>query len=638
MAPNQTIDYDALAQQNGAVSSAPPAQGTDYDALAKQNGATASLPPANPTIRRYFVSGQGVQEFAAGSTDEQAFLQRFPQAKVVSSYQSPVAQTIDTETPAERTARENVGAKHGMETAGAMSGAMLLPAIAPEAGVIGASALAGAGAGLGTMGGQAITGNNPLQPENLQTSAVNAATTAGTSLALGGAIKAGGALFGGGGFTVPAGKLNVTPPAAEMQPALANTPREILNYAAANGIDLTPGQATGSPVARTVQAIGERSLVGGDTLDAARQASAMKLAQNVRGIADTVDPQGLGISEENAGSAIQESVRNAQQQAHDAAQAAYQQLPQQFRDANVDLTKIRADYFQKLKQAEVSLANRNPTVAAQIQGALEQGANLGTPSVTQDGTPFRRPEMTVQDLLKVRSDAIQDGNALARAGAPNEVQGIYRGLASDVDGLIEQQSNQLGMTKQWRDANAGWKNYQAQFNTPSSPLYRIASQQDPAKVTRTLLANGSASDVDAMQKAGMTDGLQALQRQVITDIANRGFKVAPDGLGGYSDSFLQKLFGAQQTKELYLNGELARRMGFQVNPSGTSNVLLGADQLTPEPSKWMLPLGAARISMPRPAGNFLPSLLPAARTGATLGSLAPTVNQYPFPGVNENQQ
>ena len=159
----------------------------------------------------------------------------------------------------------------------------------------------------------------------------------------------------------------------------------------------------------------------------------MKLAQNVSDIADSVDPQGLGISEENAGKAIQQSARNAQQQAHEAAQAAYQQLPQQFRDATVDLTKIRGDYFQKLKQAEVALANRNPTVAAQIQGALEQGANLGTPSVTQDGTPFRRPEMTVADLLKVRSDAIQDGNSLARAGAPNEVEGIYRGLASDVD-------------------------------------------------------------------------------------------------------------------------------------------------------------------------------------------------------------
>ena len=80
-----------------------------------------------------------------------------------------------------------------------------------------------------------------------------------------------------------------------------------------------------------------------------------------------------------------------------------------------------------------------------------------------------------------------------------------------------------------------------------------------------------------MQNVGMDSVIEALRRQALTDIANRGFKVTGDGLGGYSDSFLNQLFGNDATKELYLNGELARRMGFQVNPSGTSNVLLGRD-------------------------------------------------------------
>lgn len=45
---SQTIDYDALAKQHGAISSTPPPQasgGIDYDALAKQHGAIASTPP-----------------------------------------------------------------------------------------------------------------------------------------------------------------------------------------------------------------------------------------------------------------------------------------------------------------------------------------------------------------------------------------------------------------------------------------------------------------------------------------------------------------------------------------------------------------------------------------------------------------
>ena len=516
--------------------------------------------------------------------------------------------------------RDMAGMIHGATTptGAAVTGATIA---APE--IMGPVLMAhGAATALSTEG-------EPLNPDALQ------------QRLMGGAEFAGGAAAAGQGFTQPtllsnalrravpggsvsASSVNAVPPAAAMQPALANTPDQILNYAAQKGIDLTPAEATGSPAAATVQALGERSLAGSDVLRQAREASAAKLGQNIIGMANTVDPQGLGISEENAGQAIQQSARDAQDATHTSAQAAYQQLPQQFMDANVDLSGVRAKYFQQLKQAEVSLANRNPTVAGQIQGALEQGANLGTPTLAQDGTLFKRPEMTVQDLLKVRSDAIQDGNSLARAGTPDEVQATYRGLASDVDNLVEQQANQMGVTKQWRDANAGWRDYQAKFNTPSSPLYQIANQADPAKITRTLVNNGSAANVQLMQNAGMDAGLQALKRQVLTDVANRGFRVNPNGLAGYSDSFLNQLFGPAATKEIYLNGELARRMNFQLNPSGTSNVLLGMEQLSPEPSRWMLPVGAAKVSMPKPAGTFLPSYRPpiTPSTGAMLGSLA----------------
>jgi len=43
----QTVDYDALAKQNGAISA--PSTQIDYDALAKQHGATSSTPAARPT-------------------------------------------------------------------------------------------------------------------------------------------------------------------------------------------------------------------------------------------------------------------------------------------------------------------------------------------------------------------------------------------------------------------------------------------------------------------------------------------------------------------------------------------------------------------------------------------------------------
>src|ERR1700730_2699598 len=47
MGEPQTVDYDALARQNGAVSSQPGQ--VDYDALAKQHGAVTSTAPSSST-------------------------------------------------------------------------------------------------------------------------------------------------------------------------------------------------------------------------------------------------------------------------------------------------------------------------------------------------------------------------------------------------------------------------------------------------------------------------------------------------------------------------------------------------------------------------------------------------------------
>jgi hypothetical protein len=621
MAPNAVIDYDALAKQNGAIASVSP---IDYDALAAKNGATASLPPGPPTGN----AGTAERPLITPLPGED-FADTMKRAAAMGKNVTP--QQIQSAT---QEAKRQVPTVLG---AAAVSGPALmglgatLPAHVSETvggGLLGDVAAGATGAAGLNMLQQPLQGQNPFSGQGLK-QAGEAATIGGVA---GGAFSIGGSLLRSvvGPFrSVPAAKLNVFPPAGELQPAVANTPKEILDYAGSKGIPLTPGQATNAPIAKTVEAVGERSLAGMQDLTEAREAARMKLAENVKSIADAADPQGLGISEEQAGQSLQQSARNAQDAAHDAASAAYQKLPQQFMDAPVDINGVRGKYFQQLKQAEVSLANRNPAVAAQIRGALEQGANLGTPDVTQEGVPFMRPELKVSDLLKVRSDAIQDGNSLARAGAPNEVQATYRGLASDVDNLVEQQANQMGVTQQWRDANAGWRDYRAKFNTPSSPLYQIANQTDPANVTRTLVNNGSAANVQLMQSAGMNDGLQALKRQIVTDIANRNFAVKPDGLGGYSDSFLKQLFGPAQTKELYINGELARRMGFQMNPSGTSNVLLGTEQVM-TPSRFSIPAGAAKLSMPRPAQSFLPpSNVPtgAASAAGLLDDLATVGSQ-----------
>lgn len=412
-------------------------------------------------------------------------------------------------------------------------------------------------------------------------------------------------------------------PAGALQPAINNSPAEVLNYAAQKGINLTPGEALQSPIAQTAQAIGERSLAKGGDIANAREVSNAKFIENLQDFTKRNDPHGLGVSEEDAGRAVQQSIRIAQDISHDNASNSYKQLPQRLMDAPVDVSNINQQYFQAMKNAQTSLANRNPQMAAQIQQVYDQFSNLGTPAQTSTGAPYKKPQVDFQTLLKMRSDALQDGNALAKAGAPDEVQGMYRKISAQLDSLAEQTANKFGALKDWREANAGWREYQTKYNDPTSPLYQAAKQTDPAKITQSILNRGSASDIELLKSEHMEPAIEAIRRQAITDIANRGFRVQGDGLGGYSDTFLNSLFGPKGTKELYLNGELARRMKFQLNPSGTSNVMLGLEQAT-NPKALVGSALFGKAAMPRPAGSYLPTkaaVRPSSPASAALSGL-----------------
>jgi len=413
-------------------------------------------------------------------------------------------------------------------------------------------------------------------------------------------------------------------PAASLQPALNNTPEEVLRYAQSRGIDLTPGQAMQTPLARTGEAIGERSLGGANSLFQAKELNATKLLQNVAGIADRADPHALGETESDMGSTLQQTAKVAQSIAHDNASQAYKGLPEDLQNTPINVSAIRSKYFQILKASQTALANRNPQIAAQIGEFLQRAANLGTPDINAAGAPFQRPELTFSDLAKLRSDAIADGGAMSRAGAPSEVEGLYRQLAGDIDSAMESAAGKAGYLKEWRAANAGWKDYLSKYGDPASPIYQALNQKNPELAARSILNRASANDVRFLQQENMTPALEAMRRQVITRIANSGFRLGAKGLGGFSDDFLQSLFGPDGAKELYINADLARRMNFQMNPSGTSNVLLGMEQLSPkEPSRFMIPMGLAKASMPRPANSYLPkvNVPPEMNPAITVGGL-----------------
>jgi hypothetical protein len=439
---------------------------------------------------------------------------------------------------------------------------------------------AGAGAGLGALAG----GASPK--EALGTGAQVAAFEPVTE-ALGhvpGKIKE----FAG--RTISPAKASRLPVYSSEQAASAITQKEVLEHAAKDGIKLTPGQATGAPVARYAQAVGERSILGANKLAEAMEENAGKFVKSVRDFADRVDPKAMGLSEEEAGEAIAQSAGTAKSVAHENASAAYKNLEWANR------TPINPE---PLSKAWVNLRGSLPMGAEEQILAQVPRDMRATVEEMVSPTGMKAP-LTFEQGINLRSVFRELGDTDA---LPDRVQAAFKTMTKATDTAMESSATKAGFTKEWRSANAGWKQYVERFGDKQSPLYKVLHSKDPAKVTRDILNRASAKDVEILKEQGMSAALDAMKRQVIQDIGRQKFTVTKDGLGGYSHSFLNKLFEGD-TKELYLKANIGRRFRWQENPSGTSNVLLAAEQLR-DPSLMASPWGAAKFSTPRDPLSYL---------------------------------
>lgn len=411
------------------------------------------------------------------------------------------------------------------------------------------------------------------------------------------------------------------PKAGTFQPAAANTPVEVLQHASQMGLELTPGQATAKPLPRLIQAIGERSLFKANELAAGLDANSAAFLKGVRDFADRMDPKVMGASEESAGEALKQSVATAKDVTHENATQGYAKI-QHLMDKPVSGQPI-SNAWNKMKEglpmgAEEQIVNQVPRSMKAVVEDLLSGKPEGfTPSFQQG--------------IQLRSFFRDLGDT---EGLPTKTQAIYKQMAHAVDAAMESTAEQLQSVNEWRAANAGWKDYTGKYGNPQSPLFKILKQSDPATVTRQILNRGSAADIEALQNEKVN--LEPLKRQVIEDVAKNNFGIGKDGLGGYSHAFLNTLFGPEATKELYLKADLGRRFRWEVNPSGTSNVMIGESQLLhPEPSKLGLLAGAAKASMPQNPKNFLPD---AVRSNPGRGSLPGTLSSFLTLTQPRNQQ
>ena len=371
-------------------------------------------------------------------------------------------------------------------------------------------------------------------------------------------------------------------PGGKIQPALNNTPREVLEHAKAEGIQLTPGQATEDAMAQNLQKAGTTAAIGGKDLAAALDEQKTRFGQSVNNFMEDVDPSRLGMKPTQAGESIQKSAQDALAARRGKASAAYDQVRATQGNISGDLSSLK----------ELQIARGHEYEAPAVKAALED---------ISDAPDRVGKSPSVQSMRNLRSEFIEKANDFT-GNIPDAARALYKQAAGMIDDQIMAAAKGTPFEGQFRNASALWKDTQQKFNEPGTPFYKILQQRDPTKIV-TMLQNAPATDIAAI-KAEMPEALAPLRRQVIDDIAKSKFRLGHDGLGGYSDEYLKAVFDPADVKELYLKSDLAHRLHYDPNPAGTGANISSLSQLGFWNQTKMS--AAAKLSMPRDPLSFLP--------------------------------
>ncbi len=375
------------------------------------------------------------------------------------------------------------------------------------------------------------------------------------------------------------------------------TPREVLQHAASEGIDLTPAQALQTSAAKTEQTFGEEALATGGKIGTAIAKNKAKLAASVDDFQDRLDPQRIGLSSEATGEHLQNSAEVAKSVLKDNVNDAYSQVKEQQADLAGD---VQAPLQQLIHDESFA---RQPHAAVEqpiFQTGAAKAAISDINGMLQD--PALQGRQSIQSMRNLRTTLLEKGNDYGSNAVADSGQRIYKLAAGKVDDAIMQAAKGTPFEQTFREAGSQNAKLQSLYNSRGSPLYRILNTDDPAKVADGILNRSSVQEIEALKGEGIDTA--PLARQAVEDIKNNGFKVTSDGLGGYPDTFLRSLLGPDQTKELYLKSEIARRLAENYNPSGSGKVVLGASQLM-HPVAAVAAQAARARSMPQVPTKYL---------------------------------
>jgi hypothetical protein len=372
-------------------------------------------------------------------------------------------------------------------------------------------------------------------------------------------------------------------------PAEAATPQELQAYADQNNIPLSAAQATEHNLPRNLQSAGERSTVGGTAVKQQIKASQAAVTSHAQDLMDSFSPNTPDLS--TAGSTIQKGVQTALDREMANSRQAYAAIDQQAGGVSVDL--------KPLKQTAQKILSDSSFVRK--AGALDQKRAA---SILQDMNNL--PDTgTFSQTQELRS-ALLDASRSPDLAISNRAQAWIKQLTGTTDAqMMSAAQSKPNLESSFRDANDHWQQLQEDFNNPRSPLAQILQEPDPSKVPQKLTQRGqiggSPYNAQLLDKYGIDKG--PVKWAITGDLLQKNFGLSGGKtLGGYSDPFLQSVFHPQELSALYKTGSIARSVGLNTNPSGTSAVM-GAMQDIEKPVRSLAPKAAAAKATTSPAFN-----------------------------------
>lgn len=351
----------------------------------------------------------------------------------------------------------------------------------------------------------------------------------------------------------------------------ATTPRARFEAAKRLGVNLDLADATNSPVATSLKAVGRNSLAGEPVYEKAKAANIAALGNSTDQTLSSMSP----LDREAGGVRLQDLLKEDQQRLKTASDVGHGEIHRDYGDMPLrDPSQIAqvGDYLQKqgARHAEQFPSLQTPKVDA-IVGDASRFGRPAPPAVGPPAGTYTPP--TISEALKARSgilDVYQNNPELVKSAADAKLQTL---VGATHDAIMD--SLPAGAQKTLRGAQLAFKEMKQTYDSPSSPLYDAVRTASPSSKVSGIGPATPESVRGVISRVG-EEGRGILQRGTAEKLLGTApgtdgynFRSFPTQLSRTPTDYASELFGDHLGK-LQDISDTSQALSKDLNPSGTA--------------------------------------------------------------------